>query len=278
MIEVKYQRPSGATWSVSNMYDKFYNFLSENYECIYTHPTCIGYGSPESPHIMTIKHLETKKYFVVSYWDYAADILNPIHGWDVDNMVGFFTSSGTYEGLGTTPLSYMGYSIDFEEFSKTRVLFDDKPNNELSFRGFLYGIRKSLSTLNEINMTQEKLTPFEYYNELTNNKICLSLNGAAEICHRDIEILSAGSVLLRPELTQKFHNELIPNVHYIPFDVSLNAVEQMNIIKEKYNEIKDNNDLLREIANNGYEWYLNNGTTQANVDILKNILNIDLIK
>ena len=51
----------------------------------------------------------------------------------------------------------------------------------------------------------------------------------------------------------------------------------MKIIKEKYNEIKENDQLLREIAKNGYEWYMENGTTQANVDILKNILNIDLI-
>jgi hypothetical protein len=54
-------------------------------------------------------------------------------------------------------------------------------------------------------------------------------------------------------------------------------VEQMKIIKEKYNEIKDNDDLLRKISKSGHEWYIKNGTTQGNVDILKNILNIDLI-
>jgi hypothetical protein len=51
----------------------------------------------------------------------------------------------------------------------------------------------------------------------------------------------------------------------------------MEIIKEKYNEIKDNDDLLREVSKNGYQWYRENGTPQSNVDILKNILNIDLI-
>jgi hypothetical protein len=51
----------------------------------------------------------------------------------------------------------------------------------------------------------------------------------------------------------------------------------MRIIKEKYDEIKDNDDLLREISKNGHEWYMKNGTTQGNVDILKNILNIDLL-
>jgi hypothetical protein len=277
MIEVTYQKPNGVTWSVTNMYDKFFNYLSENYECVHNPPSCVGYGSPNSPHHMTIKNLNNNKYFVVSYWDFTGDIYNPIYGWDVDNMVKLFTSSGVHYEFDFTPLSYMTYSTDFEEYSKNIVPFDEKPNNELMFRGFLHGMRRRLHSLNEIPMTEDRIEPFDYFMELTNNKICLSLNGVGEICNRDMEILSSGSVLLRPLLRQKFHNELIPNVHYIPFDVSFDPVEQMKIIKEKYNEIKENDQLLREIAKNGYEWYMENGTTQANVDILKNILNIDLI-
>ena len=77
MIEVTYQKPSGVTWSVTNMFDKFYNYLSDNYECKHNPPTCVGYGSPNSPHHMTIKNLNNNKYFVVSYWDYTSDIYNP---------------------------------------------------------------------------------------------------------------------------------------------------------------------------------------------------------
>jgi|APGre2960657444_1045066.scaffolds.fasta_scaffold57937_2 hypothetical protein len=277
MIEVTYQKPSGVTWSVTNMFDKFYNYLSDNYECKHNPPTCVGYGSPNSPHHMTIKNLTNNKYFVVSYWDYTSDIYNPNYGWDVGNMVELFTSSGVIDDMKFTPFSYMAYSTEFEDYSNNIVKFDDKPNNELMFRGFFHGMRLKLHLLNEIPMTQERISFFEYFTELTNNKICLSLNGVAEICNRDLEILSSGSVLLRPLLKQKFHNELIPNVHYIPFEESLDPVEQMKIIKEKYNEIKDNNDLLREVSKNGHEWYIKNGTTQSNVDILKNILNIDLI-
>lgn len=277
MIEVTYQKPNGVTWSVTNMYDKFFNYLSEKYKCVHNPPTCVGYGTPNSPHHMTIKNLETNKYFVVSYWDYTGDIYNTTYGWDVDNMVELFTSSGVHYDFKHTPFSYMAYSTDFEEYSKNIIPFDEKPNNELMFRGFLHGMRKRLNLLNEIPMTEERISPFDYFMELTNNKICLSLNGVGEICNRDMEILSSGSVLLRPLLRQRFHNELIPNVHYIPFEISFDPVEQMKIIKEKYNEIKDNNQLLKEIAKNGHEWYMNNGTTQANVDILKNILNIDLI-
>lgn len=277
MIEVTYQIPGNVTWSTTNMYHTFYSCLSKTYECIHKEPTCIGYGSPNSPHIMTIKNIENNKYFVVSYWDYSGDVYNPTYGWDVDNMVELFTSSGVNSNFKFTPLSYMAYSTEYEQYSKNRVPYDEKPNNELTFRGYFHGMRNMLNALNEIPMQNVKISTFEYFTELTNNKICLSLNGAAEICNRDLEIMAAGSVLLRPLLKQKFHNELVPNVHYIPFDNSDNPVEQMRIIKDKYNEIKNDDNLLRKISTNGHEWYLKNGTVQANVDILKSILNMDLI-
>ena len=47
----------------------------------------------------------------------------------------------------------------------------------------------------------------------------------------------------------------------------------MNIIKNKYDEIKNNNKLLEFIANNGYDWYIKNGSIEANVNILIDIFN-----
>ena len=278
MIEVTYQIPGEkVTWSTTNMYHKFYSYLSENYECTHKESNCIGYGSPNSPHMMTIKNNVNNKYFVVSYWDYNEDVYNQTYGWDVDNMVELFTSSGVTSNFKFTPFSYMAYSTEYEQYSKNRVPYDEKPNNELTFRGYLHGMRNILNALNDIPMQNVRISTFEYFTELTNNKICLSLNGATEICNRDLEIMAAGSVLLRPLLKQKFHNELVPNVHYIPFDNSDNPIEQMRIIKDKYNEIKNDDNLLRKISTNGHEWYLKNGTVQANVDILKSILNINLI-
>ena len=277
MIEVTYEIPH-TNWTTTNMYHKFYSYLSENYECIHKEPTRIGYGSPNSPHMMTIKNIENNKYFVVSYWDYNDDVYNSSYGWDVDNMVELFTSSGIHcFDFKFTPFSYMAYTTEYDIYSKNIVPYDEKPNNELTFRGYLHGMRHWLNALNEIPMKNDTVSTFDYFTELTNNKICLSLNGCGEICNRDIEIMAAGSVLLRPLLKQKFHNELIPNVHYIPFDNSNDPVEQMRIIKDKYNEVKNDDNLLRKISNNGYEWYLKNGTVQANVDILKSILNINLI-
>ena len=78
---------------------------------------------------------------------------------------------------------------------------------------------------------------------------------------------------MRPILNQKFHNELIPNFHYIGFEFNPEPIIQMNIIKNKYDEIKNNNELLEFISNNGYNWYIKNGTIEANVNILIDIFN-----
>lgn len=70
-----------------------------------------------------------------------------------------------------------------------------------------------MSQIDSKMITQEKIPLQEYFNELTNNQIGLSLNGAAEICNRDFEILAARSVLFRPQLNQILEVPLIPNVH-----------------------------------------------------------------
>ena len=156
---------------------------------------------------------------------------------------------------------------------------NDKTNNELEFKGFLYGERLNLSKLDMVKITDDKIFPVEtYFNYLTNNKICLSLNGAGEICNRDMEILSSRSVLLRPNLTLEFHNKLIPNYHYVSFEYSNDPYKQSQIIIDKFNEIKDNNNLLSFISENGYNWYLENGTVNSNIEILKKIININKLK
>jgi hypothetical protein len=47
---------------------------------------------------------------------------------------------------------------------------------------------------------------------------------------------------------------------------------------EKYNSIKDDDDYLENIANNGHDWFLKNATVKSNVDILKKIVNIEKLK
>ncbi len=232
-----------------------------------------------SPHIMTIRNLVNKKYMIISYWDRAVDLTWPYNGWDHENCVDFITSAGVHTEMDFTPSTYCGYSSENEFWAKKYKLpFNERKNNGIFFRGYLYSTRKDLSVLRPDIFTDFKIPNHEYMEELAQYKIGLSLNGAAEICNRDMEILSVGSVLLRPELHQKFHNPLIPNVHYVPFRVVMDPNEQMDIILQKQEELLENEELMRTISENGYQWYLENGTIESNINILKKIIDINKLK
>jgi hypothetical protein len=56
-----------------------------------------------------------------------------------------------------------------------------------------------------------------------------------------------------------------------------NPIVLNKIILDRYNEVKDDIEFLRYISENGYQWYLENGTIDSNVRILKEIININKI-
>lgn len=263
-----------------NFYDWFktyynkHNIIYQNTEYSLRHnPSGVG-----SPHIMTIRNLDNKKYIIVSYWDRAIELTWSGNGWDVDNRVDLVTSSGVHFPMDVTPFSYTCYSYEFEKMAQEkRKPWKEKTENKLLFRGYLYGDRKIMSEYRPELFTEIKKSQISYFDELNNSKISLSLDGAGEICNRDMEILCSGSVLIRPKLNQVFHNELIPNFHYISVEKTSNPVEQLNLIIRKHEEIMDNSELLNTISNNGLEWFNNNGTMLSNVELLKKIINIDVL-
>lgn len=261
-----------------NYYDWFFKY-NDIHDVTFKNTTPMERSNPSgtsSPHIMTIKNVENNKYFIVSYWDRAIELTWEGNGWDVKNMVELITSSGVYDDILFTPLSYVCHSYEFQKNAqKNKIDFDKKNNDKLLFRGYLYGNRNEMRNYKPEYFTDIKKPKIEYLNELNNYKICLSLDGAGEICNRDIEILSVGSVLLRPKLNQKFHNELIPNYHYVSVDKIGDPVKQFDLILERYNEIKNDYEFLSFIANNGNNWFTKNGTIESNVEILKKIINID---
>lgn len=278
ILELKYEKPT-TNWSPLFVFDGFCEWLKINnkehtiihkstqpHERKNTSGTC-------SPHIMTITNIDNGKYIIISYWDKAVELTFNENGWNSSKMVDFITSSGVFDDMKFTPFSYLPYSVDIEDYIKNnRKKFHEKNNNSLFFRGYIYGDR-DLIKKHDSEIFLPKIERLDYYNEINNSKICLSLNGAGEICNRDIEILGVGSVLLRPKLTQKFHNELIPDFHYISVEKDDNMKEQLKKIKEKYNEIKNNHNLLKQISKNGNDWYTKNGTIESNINILKKIIN-----
>lgn len=232
-----------------------------------------------SAHIMTMRNVSTKKYIIVSYWDEAIELTWEGNGWDDENKVELITSSGVHSIMNYTPFSYTCYNLEFEKLSDLyRKPLNERTNNNLFFRGHLYGDRKLMQLYKPQYFAKDKVELDLYFEELNDSKISLSLDGAGEICNRDMEILCNGGVLLRPALTQKFHNELLPDVHYIAVQRVSNPVEQFDLLLKKYEEIKDNTELLNNISNNGLEWFKANGSMTANVELLKKIVDLDKLR
>jgi hypothetical protein len=283
-LEFRFENPH-TDWAVLHVFKKYYEqFINENPNiiCSYVNSSKFYDGNPSgiySAQLMTITNLDTKKYLIISYWDRPIEMTWDGNGWDTKNRVELISSSGAKPEMNFTPYSYLPYSIVFEDLSLKSKKMDEKEKNELEFRGFLYNERLSLSKIGDINISDKKIFPFEtYFDDLTNNKICLSLNGAGEICNRDIEILSARSALLRPELKLQFHNKLIPNYHYISFEMDNDPIILNKIILDRYYEVKDDVEFLKYISENGYQWYLENGTIDSNVKILKEIIDINKLQ
>ncbi len=269
-------------WSVQQILNKYTNWFIENHpqhnvEIIDTSKLLKSNPSGiYSPHLLTIRNTENKKYMVVSYWDKAMELTWEGNGWDFENCVDIVTSSGVNPHVTATPGSYSTYSLELQnQANEIRKPFSQKQDNELLFRGYLYNERLGMSKLSPSSITNEKIPSDEYLIELNNGRFGFSLNGAAEICNRDIEILSVGTVLFRPILYQKFHNPLIPDYHYIGFEVANDYETQWKIIVDKFNEVRNNYEFLERVANNGLQWYYENGTIDSNVEILKKVINID---
>lgn len=303
---------SGATdWCHCMSFNKTYKLLLETYPDIEfnfvdsvslrTHSGYSGPGSKYGPHFMIIENDETKKYFIISYWDKISDLKKT--NWDLENCVEIFTSSGVhtddyyYNSLGIeyTPISYVTTRTDNERLIEELYSVSQKNTtgriypDKLTFRGYLYLFRKHLETDNRYNILNTRLVGNfleygEYIKELNKYNLNLGLNGAGEICFRDIEIMGLGTTLIRPKLITKFHNELIPDYHYISVDFSsvewnildypdpLYWTKLSNKLHERFIEVKDDRDFINYVAENGRKWYEENGTTESNAKIIVRLL------
>ena len=236
-----------------------------------------------------VENQDNGKYLLLNYFD-SIIALHPNYGWDLENLVEIITTPGTHinnqtykdSGIDYTPSSYIFHSIDQNEILKN-FKPKSKSINNLFFRGKTYLFRKWLEDEDnryEIISTsggKNGINNIEFLNELASQKISLCLNGTAEITYRDIESFAVYSPVLRPILNCKFKNKLIPDYHYIGVKVDDITATGFNYYKEKadriykkYLEVKDKKHLLKFITNNARKWFLENGTIEANVNILYN--------
>jgi hypothetical protein len=130
--------------------------------------------------------------------------------------------------------------------------------------------------------------PFsEYITEMQKYSICLSLNGNAEICFRDLEAMGAQIPILRSKFSNTYYPELIPDYHYIAgsepcsngflrYDIPSSKIADQFIAKIE--SVIDNEEYLNNIALNGRQYYEKNGNINSIADNAIKLINLDLLK
>ena len=120
------------------------------------------------------------------------------------------------------------------------------------FRGKLRDKREETIEIlrHQFNFSEGKIGIQEYYRECATAKICLSLPGHGNFCHREIECFGMGVPVLMPKLINRSYNELIPDKHYIcvEYDASKIIERCSNITTEE----------LQNISANAMAWYEDN--------------------
>lgn len=116
--------------------------------------------------------------------------------------------------------------------------------------------------------------PSEYFQNMSNYKIALSIGGTAngDLCYRDIECMALGIPLLRFDFVTTLNPALIPNYHYISIPLPLDLPKHNDVLKDRmgeskhaklienrFNEVINNKyllDFVSQNARNYYEKYL----------------------
>jgi len=240
-----------------------------------------------------VENEDTGKYILVNYYD-TVTALHENNGWDLHNLVDIVTTPGTHlnnltfekSNMEYTPASYIFHSANQNDYLKSFVA-KTKTIDGLHFRGKTYLFRKYLEDDKRFNIlcTSEGnngIDNKEFLDELASLKVSLCLNGTAEITYRDLESFAVQTPVIRPTLTCKFHNELVPNYHYIAVDLDdikykwgLDYYKaKADKIYERYLEVKDDQELLNTITSNAHSWFYSNATIDANVDILSKVIDL----
>lgn len=128
------------------------------------------------------------------------------------------------------------------------------------------------------------MTIADYLTDAIKYKLGLSISGAGEICHKEIEYMAIGLPFIRLEYMSQLSPPLIPNYHYIaiprgdfPWDTNADRVGGPAYVEayiKRFNEVKDDYEFLQFIANNARDYYKKYCSPENRLTNLINILEL----
>ena len=243
-----------------------------------------------SPFFTMILNPDNGKYFLISYWDKLYQVLeNYGNKWDLENCVETFSALGIHRddihykdaGLKYTPISYFSITQHGEKKVEELYLNEKVIPSKPFFRGGKYLFRKWISDNdNRFEIDHNRVYFDESVAELAKYSINIDLPSVAEITSRTIEAMGLKTALIRPKLTLKFHNDLIPGFHYAAVDCDdVSDYQKLaDAYIDKFEYLKANPDYVKFLSENGRKWYEENGTIDAHTNILLKLIDFEKLK
>jgi hypothetical protein len=272
-----------------------------------------GKNPPLSDVDCVIENIENGEFCVITFGKYFCSYV--IHYLKSDKCLGILSAHHSqrflYDNLKRDKLLnkmdkvhpfIFGFFKDFD-VDVYREIRDNTENlnDNLYFKGggwkgdYDKMYRKVIKHLYDEKLLNPNTVPFEnYLNELSQQKIAVShymdvdkFNSAnehpGELCYRDIEMMSIGVPYIRIEYKSEIHEAFKPNYHYIviPRETAYVTFKEKGhegvakLFKEKYNEVKNDNDFLNFISINQRLWYDTNMRWPKSAELAVNKLNIN---
>lgn len=234
-----------------------------------------------------IENPDNKKYFVIGYWDKLRGMSPGTH-WDLENMVELFAGCGVQENekdfkpadIKYTPISNMCLHITADQRIQQVWQTPKSIPSHLYFKGGDYDFRSHVYKDGRIKIDNNRVSQYEFIDMLSKDAIMIDINGASEISHRTFDAFGLAAALIRPKLTIKYHNELIPDYHYaaLKCDDLGDWDRVIDAYFERFEDLKKDPELIQFLAMNGRKWYEENATPKAHAALLKQLINFDKLK
>ena len=171
------------------------------------------------------------------------------------------------------PWIYFPYNTtNLEKFYYKRKMCKNSLKDKMFFKGLIEN-RPILNFFNKnlLEFDKNTLSSEDYFDDLIEYKIALSIGGRGEKCYRDIECMAIGVPILRFEYLSEFSPELVPNYHYIsailPKNYPKNSMniecdrlgykEHADILEKRFLEVVNDIEFLEFISNNARNYYNN---------------------
>jgi hypothetical protein len=295
-------------WYVSEFYRYFHNKIAEQnknitFEYLSLKDLATKFGKEftnQTGNIfnwfnLVIYNESTDKFFIHSWYDYAPEILDYSAENDF-NLVKFSCVSNLTDSIidrykDRTIVEPSVYFLEnWSDIHSLKLSQGNSNKQDLAyFNGMNHGIRENVLNALSVNpffniRTKNNPEHFrqkqDYYQELSQYKYGLSLNGAANICYRDLELFGLGVLNLRQPLNSKTCDPLIEGVHYKEL-ITNNLVDKIlwkeditNELNNTVNEIIDfsHTKEYSEMISISQKWFEDNCLPENQYNIISSFL------